>query len=89
MSNFINIVDIQKLENENTRVYGDFIQTLELEVYRVISNTKSLEFDPCAETIFETVLTELRKQNKQEKNDLILKFDTIEPLRKKFQEQDQ
>ena len=82
ISNFIDTLDIQELENENERVYGDLMQTLELEVYRVASNTKSSEFDPCAETVFETVLAELRIQNEQKENDLILKFDTIEPLKK-------
>ena len=63
ISNLINILDIQILQKENNRVYSDWIQTLDLQVYRVVSNTKSQEFDLCAETVFETALTELRKQN--------------------------
>ena len=47
ISNFIDTLDTQELENENERAYGDLMQTLELEVYRVVSNTKSLEFDLC------------------------------------------
>ena len=51
-------------------------------MYRVVSNIKYLEFDLCTETGFETVLIEFKKQNDQEKNDLILKFDIIEYLKK-------
>ena len=63
MSNFINILDIQILQKENNKIYNDLIQTLNFQVYRVVSNTKSFEFDLCTETVFETVLIELRKQN--------------------------
>ena len=49
------------------------------------ANTKSLEFDPCAQTVFETVLAELRTKNEQKENDLIQKFDTVEQLKKKEQ----
>ena len=52
-------------------------------MYRVVSNTKSQEFDPCTETVFETILIKLKKQNDQEKNDLIVKFDMVELLKKK------
>ena len=36
-------------------------------MYRVASNIKSQEFDPFAESVYETVLIELKRQNDQEK----------------------
>ena len=67
--NFINTQDKQILLNENNRVYGDLIQTLDLKMYRVVSNIKSQEFNLCTESVFETVLIELRKQNNKKKSD--------------------
>ena len=81
--NFIDIQDTQILLKKNNRVYGDLIQTLDLKIYRVVSNIKSQEFDPCAESVFESALIELKRQNDQKENNLILKFDTVESLKKR------
>ena len=65
--NFINTQNKQILLKENNRVYRDLIQTLDLKMYRVVSNIKSQEFNLCTESVFETVLIELRKQNNKKK----------------------
>ena len=62
--NFLETQDTQVLKDKNERAYGDLMQTLDLEIYRVVSNSRFYEFDPCAATVFETVFKELRIQNK-------------------------
>ena len=66
-SNYLNTRDVQELKDENERAHADLMQTLDLEVYRVAANAKSSEFDPCAQTVFETALAELRTKNEQKK----------------------
>ena len=53
-------MNIQTLQKKS-KVYSDLIQILDFQAYRVVSNIKSLEFDLCTETGFETVLIELKK----------------------------
>ena len=49
----------------------------------MVTELASEEFNPCTATIFKLAIKELRKRNKQEKNDLLEQFNNMEPLKKR------